>query len=84
MGVLFPPEFKVDLPLDTNIGRHSSTPHLEGEPAISSGHGQSTSFTHHASIHREVVDQYSGLSKTEINQGIYNFNIKSITLMLHY
>ena len=74
MDNLFPPEFKVDLPLDTKIGGHSSTPHSEGEPAISSGHGESTSFTHHNTVHKEMGDKHSGAkesSNTEDSQGIF-------------
>ena len=65
------------LPLDTDIGRHSSTPHLEGEPAFSSNYGQSTSFTHHATVHMEVGDQHLGakeLSNTDDSQGILSIS----------
>ena len=74
MDILFPPEFKVDLPLDTKIGGHSSTPHRECDPAISSGHGQSTSITHYATVHSEMGDRHSGAkesSNTEDSQGIF-------------
>ena len=73
MDILFPPKFKVGLPLDTNIGRHSSTPYREGEPAISSVHGQSTSITQHATVHMEMGDQHLGAkesSNTEDRQGM--------------
>ena len=52
------------LPLDTNIERHSSTPHREGEPAFSSNQGQSTSIAHHTTVHMEMGDQDLGVKES--------------------
>ena len=61
------------LPLDTNIERHSSTPHHEGEPVFSTNHGQSTSIAHHTTVHMEMGDQDLGAkesSNSEDRQGM--------------